>query len=60
MRLVECVPNFSEGKDQAKIAALVGAASAVPGVRVLDVESDPDHNRCVLSYVAPPEAAVEA
>lgn len=60
MRLVECVPNFSEGRDKAKIEAIVGAARSVPGVRVLDLESDPDHNRCVLSYVAPPEAALEA
>lgn len=60
MKLVECVPNFSEGRDKAKIEALVDAAKAVPGVKVLDVESDPDHNRCVLSYVAPPDAAVEA
>ncbi|MBI5202633.1 MAG: glutamate formimidoyltransferase [Elusimicrobia bacterium] len=60
MKLVECVPNFSEGRDKAKIDAIVGAAKAVPGVKVLDVESDPDHHRCVLSYVAPPEAAVEA
>lgn len=60
MKLVECVPNFSEGRDQTKIEALVGAARAVAGVRVLDVESDPDHHRCVLSYIAPPEAALEA
>ena len=60
MKLVECVPNFSEGRDKAKIEAIVGAARDVVGVRVLDVESDADHHRCVLSYVAPPEAALEA
>ncbi len=60
MKLVECVPNFSEGRDKAKIDRIVAAARAVPGVKVLDVESDPDHHRCVLSYVAPPEAALEA
>ncbi|MCX5789014.1 MAG: glutamate formimidoyltransferase [Elusimicrobia bacterium] len=60
MKLVECVPNFSEGRDKAKIEAIVSAAKGVAGVRVLDVESDPDHHRCVLSYVAPPEAALEA
>src|SRR5438874_2268002 len=58
--LVECVPNFSEGRDKAKVDAIVGAAKAVPGVVILDVETDADHNRCVLSFVAPPEAAVEA
>ncbi len=60
MRLVECVPNFSEGRDKAKVEAIVAAARSAPGVRVLDVETDPDHNRCVLSFVAPVEAAVEA
>ena len=59
-RLVECVPNFSEGRDRAKTEAIVAAARGVDGVRVLDVELDPDHNRMVLSFVAPPEAAVEA
>ncbi|MBI5244698.1 MAG: glutamate formimidoyltransferase [Elusimicrobia bacterium] len=60
MKLVECVPNFSEGRDKAKVESIVSAAREVPGVRVLDVETDPDHHRCVLSFVAPPEAALEA
>ncbi|TBR21109.1 glutamate formimidoyltransferase [bacterium] len=59
-RLVLCVPNFSEGRDKGKVDTIVQAARAVPGVRVLDVETDPDHNRCVLSFVAPAEAALEA
>ncbi len=59
-RLVLCVPNFSEGRDKAKVEAIVNAARSVAGVRVLDVETDPDHNRCVLSFVAPAEAALEA
>ncbi|MBI4056790.1 MAG: glutamate formimidoyltransferase [Elusimicrobia bacterium] len=58
--LVECVPNFSEGKDQSKIDAIVGAARSVGGVKVLDIEKDPDHNRSVLSFVVPVETAVEA
>jgi glutamate formiminotransferase len=58
--LVECVPNFSEGRDKAKVEAIVGEARGVAGVSILDVETDADHNRCVLSFVAPPEAAVEA
>lgn len=60
MELVECVPNFSEGRRPDVIAAIVAAAGAVPGVRVLGTHSDPDHNRSVLTYVAPPDAALEA
>ncbi len=58
--LVECVPNFSEGRDKAKVEAIVAAARRVAGVVILDVETDSDHHRCVLSFVAPPAAAVEA
>lgn len=58
--LVECVPNFSEGRDKSKVDAIVGAARAVPGVTILDVETDADHNRCVLSFVGEPQAALEA
>ncbi len=59
-QLVECVPNFSEGRDKAKVERIVAAARNVSGVAILDVETDADHNRCVLSFVAPPDAAVEA
>lgn len=58
--LVECVPNFSEGRDQATIDALRSALTTVPGVRLLDVQSDPSHNRSVFTFVAPPEAAAQA
>ncbi|OGS00389.1 MAG: glutamate formimidoyltransferase [Elusimicrobia bacterium RIFCSPLOWO2_12_FULL_59_9] len=58
--LIQCVPNFSEGRDEAKISAVVEAARSVPGVIVLDVEKDADHNRTVLSFAAPPQAAGEA
>jgi glutamate formiminotransferase len=57
--LVECVPNFSEGRDLATIAALQ-AAAAVPGVRLLDTHSDPDHHRTVLTLVGPPDPLAEA
>lgn len=57
---VECVPNFSEGRDESKINRIVEAAKAVSGVIILDVEKDPDHNRTVLTFVSPPETAVEA
>jgi len=58
--LVECVPNFSEGRDQATIEALQAALTAVGGVQLLDVQKDPSHNRSVFTFVAPPDAAVEA
>ena len=56
--LVECVPNFSEGRRPEVIETIVAAMRAVPEVRVLDVESDVDHNRSVVTLVGPP-AAVE-
>lgn len=59
-RLVECVPNFSEGRDAAKVDALVAAMSAVPGVHVLDREMDADHNRSVITLAGQPEAVAEA
>ena len=58
-QLVECVPNFSEGRDLGKVDAIVQAIVAVPEVVLLDRESDPDHNRSVLTFVGPP-GAVEA
>src|SRR5246127_951032 len=59
-RLIECVPNFSEGRDPAKVEALVQVMSAVPGVYVLDREMDADHNRCVITLAGEPEAVGEA
>src|SRR5579864_7409612 len=59
-RLIECVPNFSEGRDAAKVNAIVAAMSAVPGVYVLDREMDADHNRCVITLAGEPEAVAEA
>jgi len=58
--LVECVPNFSEGRDAATLEALRTAITRVPGVRLLDVQADTAHNRSVYTFVAPPDAAVEA
>src|SRR5690349_12619093 len=58
--LVECVPNFSEGRDPATIAALRAAITAVPDAQLLDVQSDAAHNRSVFTFVAPPAAAVAA
>ncbi|MGC2718654.1 MAG: glutamate formimidoyltransferase, partial [Candidatus Acidiferrales bacterium] len=59
-RIVECVPNFSEGRDEAKIDAIVSAMREVPGVYLLDLESDADHNRCVITLAGEPEAVAEA
>jgi len=59
MKLVECVPNFSEGRDKAKVQKVVDAAKSA-GVTILDVETDADHHRCVLSFVGAPDACVEA
>jgi glutamate formiminotransferase len=59
-RLVECVPNFSEGRDRAKVDAIVAAIRSVPGALVLDVELDADHNRSVITFAAPPQIVVEA
>lgn len=58
--LIECVPNFSEGRRADVIAAIVAAMRAVPEARVLDVESDVDHNRSVVTLVGPPGAVQEA
>lgn len=59
-RLIECVPNFSEGRDPAKVEAIVAAMSGVPGVYILDREMDADHNRCVVTLAGEPEAVAEA
>lgn len=60
MALVECVPNFSEGRDSAVIAAIRDAIAAVDGAYVLDVSSDASHHRSVITFVATLDAAVPA
>ncbi|MGA9446283.1 MAG: glutamate formimidoyltransferase [Candidatus Sulfotelmatobacter sp.] len=57
--LVECVPNFSEGRDKGKVDAIV-AAMKLEGVYLLDREMDADHNRCVITLVGQREAIQEA
>jgi len=57
--LVECVPNFSEGRDKAKVDAIVDAMK-VPGVYLLGREMDADHNRCVITLVGEREPIQEA
>ncbi len=60
VQLVECVPNFSEGRRPAVIDAIRAAASSVPDVSVLDLHADAAHNRMVLTFVGSPRATVEA
>jgi glutamate formiminotransferase/formiminotetrahydrofolate cyclodeaminase len=59
-KLVECVPNFSEGRDQNKIGDIVKQMSDVSGITVLDVDPGPDTNRTVVTIVGSPEAVGEA
>lgn len=58
MPLVECVPNFSEGRDQTTITAIVEAIRAA-GVLLLDVSSDHDHNRTVVTFAGEPDVVAE-
>ena len=60
MKLVECVPNFSEGRRPEIVTAIRDAIAAVESVTILDVSSDASHNRSVITFVAPVETAVEA
>ena len=59
-RIVECVPNFSEGRNQTTVRALVSAVESVPGVWLLDHTMDRDHHRSVLSFAGEPDAVAEA
>jgi glutamate formiminotransferase/formiminotetrahydrofolate cyclodeaminase len=59
-QLVECVPNFSEGRDRAVIDAIAQALAGVPGVKLLDVDPGADTNRTVYTLVGPPDAVAEA
>src|SRR6266446_6613092 len=58
--LVECVPNFSEGRNLETVEALWRTIEAVPTACVLDKHIDPDHNRSVITFVAAPEKIVDA
>ena len=60
MKLIECVPNFSEGRDRKIIDAIVAAIAAVEGVKVLDVDPGAATNRTVVTFVGEPEAVCEA
>ncbi len=59
-RLVECVPNFSEGRRREVVDEILNAIASVPGVVLLDAEMDPDHNRSVLTFAGEPDPVMEA
>lgn len=58
--LVECVPNFSEGRKPETIEQIAEAIGSVTSAVVLNRHIDPDHNRAVITFVAPPDAIIEA
>src|SRR5216117_2318176 len=60
MKLIECVPNFSEGRDRAVIDAIVAAIASAAGAHVLDVDPGRDTNRTVVTLVAEASAITEA
>src|SRR5277367_570115 len=57
--LIECVPNFSEGRDAQIVQAIEKAIRSVPGLILLRSEMDPDHNRSVITFAGPPDAVAE-
>ena len=58
--VIECVPNFSEGRRKDVVDKIVHSIRSVPGTKVLDVESDPDHNRSVITYTGTRESVGES
>lgn len=60
MKLVECIPNFSEGRRKEVIDAILDEIKSVEGVKLLDMEMDADHNRSVVTFIGEPEAVKEA
>ena len=59
-KIIECVPNFSEGRDSQKIAQIVGEIEKIKDVALLNVESDADYNRTVVTFAGKPEAVKDA
>lgn len=60
MKILECVPNISEGRDLPVVEQIVEQVRQTKGVKLLDYSSDPDHNRSVLTYLGKPETVLEA
>lgn len=59
-KIIECIPNFSEGRDKKKIQAILNSITAVPGAILLDYESDSSHNRSVVTFAGEPKPVIEA
>jgi glutamate formiminotransferase len=60
MKILECVPNFSEGRDEKKVEQIVEEVRKTPGAKLLDYFSDPDHNRTVVTFLGEPAPVREA
>lgn len=60
MKIIECVPNFSEGRNIENINKILDAIKSVEGIKVLDYEHDKDHNRTVVTFIGNPENIAEA
>ena len=60
MDIIECIPNFSEGRRRGVIARLAGCAKSFPGVTLLDCSSDESHNRCVITMLGEPDGIADA
>ena len=60
MKLVECVPNFSEGRDMAVIEKITDEIESTEGIKLLDVDPGKDTNRTVVTFIGPPDSALEA
>ena len=58
MKIIECIPNFSEGRDSKIVKSIVDAAARAEGVKILDFSMDRDHNRSVLTFIGSPEASL--
>jgi Glutamate formiminotransferase len=59
-KLIECVPNFSEGRDKEKLEKILDEIRATEGVKLLDYSMDKDHNRSVVTFIGEPEKVIEA
>ena len=59
-KLLECVPNYSEGRDMQKVEQIVDCFREKKGVKLLDYQTDKDHNRCVVTAIGEPEALRDA
>ena len=60
MKIVECVPNFSEGKNNEIISSIIRSIEEIDGISLLDADPGRDTNRTVITFVGSPEAVGEA